>query len=166
MPALPDTHAGQTAPRGFKAHLCAAAKSLRGSPNAIGPDEWLACDAIVLATGGLSFPRTGSDGTGYALATSVGHTIVAPVPALTPLGAADSLCEAAQGVTLDAKLAVWRRGKRVRVVQGPLGSVMADHTAHAHPCACGWWRGASARRRTALSHWVRTTEPPGVQSRQ
>ena len=33
-------------------------------------DEWIEADAVILATGGLSFPRTGSDGTGYALAAS------------------------------------------------------------------------------------------------
>ena len=96
------------------------------------PDEWLACDAIVLATGGLSFPRTGSDGTGYALATSVGHTIVAPVPALTPLGAADSLCEAAQGVTLDAELTFWRDGKRE---ESATGSFLIAHFGYSGPAA-------------------------------
>lgn len=40
---------------------------------------------LVLATGGMSLPKTGSDGGGYALARSLGHTIVAPSPALVPL---------------------------------------------------------------------------------
>src|SRR5215470_13234492 len=50
-------------------------------------DETLVARRVILAAGGLSFPRTGSDGTGYALAQSLGHTIVPPVPALTPLTA-------------------------------------------------------------------------------
>src|SRR5262249_18323458 len=54
---------------------------------AIVPGEWVEADAAILATGGLSFPRTGSDGAGYALAASLGHTIVPPIPALTPLAA-------------------------------------------------------------------------------
>ena len=42
-------------------------------------------DAVVLATGGCSLPKTGSDGGGYVIAQSLGHTIVAPTPALAPL---------------------------------------------------------------------------------
>ena len=49
---------------------------------AVEVEEWEEADAVVLATGGLSFPRTGSDGTGYALALSLGHSLVPTVPAL------------------------------------------------------------------------------------
>src|SRR5262249_42118867 len=52
------------------------------------PDEWAEAGRVILATGGLSFPRTGSDGTGYGLALAMGHTLVPPVPALTPLSGA------------------------------------------------------------------------------
>lgn len=45
----------------------------------------LAARRIVLATGGLSLPKTGSDGWGYEAARSLGHTIVATTPALVPL---------------------------------------------------------------------------------
>ena len=34
----------------------------------------------------------------------------------------------------------WRHRKPVRLVQGPLGPVVANHSARAHRCACGWWR--------------------------
>src|SRR5262249_32493048 len=52
---------------------------------AAAPDRWLEAGRVIVATGGLSFPRTGSDGTGYALLTALGHTLEPPVPALTPL---------------------------------------------------------------------------------
>lgn len=42
-------------------------------------------DKFILATGGKSYPLTGSDGSGYTLAESVGHTIIKPSPALVPL---------------------------------------------------------------------------------
>ena len=45
----------------------------------------LAARRVVLATGGLSLPKSGSDGAGYALARALGHTLVATTPALTPL---------------------------------------------------------------------------------
>lgn len=40
---------------------------------------------VVLATGGMSLPKSGSDGAGYALARGLGHTLVATTPALAPL---------------------------------------------------------------------------------
>ncbi|MGH0053811.1 MAG: aminoacetone oxidase family FAD-binding enzyme, partial [Sphaerochaetaceae bacterium] len=40
---------------------------------------------LVLATGGMSYPRTGSDGSGYALAKSLGHSIIPPKPALAAI---------------------------------------------------------------------------------
>ena len=45
----------------------------------------LPADAVILATGGLSVPKTGSDGVGLAIARLLGHRIVDPYPALTPL---------------------------------------------------------------------------------
>ena len=42
-------------------------------------------DSFVVATGGKSYPLTGSDGSGYALALSLGHTLVEPVPALSAM---------------------------------------------------------------------------------
>jgi predicted Rossmann fold flavoprotein len=45
----------------------------------------LSARAVVLATGGLSLPKTGSDGAGYALAQRLGHTLVPTTPALVPL---------------------------------------------------------------------------------
>ncbi|MDR2646965.1 MAG: aminoacetone oxidase family FAD-binding enzyme, partial [Oscillospiraceae bacterium] len=47
--------------------------------------DLIAADAVVLATGGCSYPKTGSTGDGYALASSVGHGIVPPRPSLVPL---------------------------------------------------------------------------------
>ena len=48
-------------------------------------DTAIETDAVVLATGGLSVPTTGSDGTGLQIAARLGHTIHATYPALTPL---------------------------------------------------------------------------------
>ena len=42
-------------------------------------------DKFILATGGKSYPLTGSDGNGYALAESAGHSIISPSPSLVPL---------------------------------------------------------------------------------
>jgi hypothetical protein len=113
------------------------------------PDEWLDADAVVIATGGLSFPRTGSDGVGYALVTALGHTLEPPVPALTPLTASDSLCREAQGLTLDAALTLRINGKKVRATHG---SLLFTHFGYSGPAALDlsrhWHRaeGAGERR--------------------
>jgi predicted Rossmann fold flavoprotein len=48
-------------------------------------DEAIPAAAVILATGGLSLPGTGSDGTGFAIARRLGHTVHPTYPALTPL---------------------------------------------------------------------------------
>src|SRR5262245_25330851 len=116
------------------------------------PAEWLDADTVVLAAGGLSFPRTGSDGTGYALALALGHTLVPPVPALTPLVAVDPICHSCQGVTLDAELALWVDG---RVDARVKGSLLFAHFGLTGPAALDlsrhWHRGEGRARRVTLS---------------
>lgn len=49
------------------------------------------CGRVIVATGGKSYPSTGSTGDGYAIAESFGHTVVPPVPALTSLTVAEDV---------------------------------------------------------------------------
>ncbi len=51
----------------------------------LGGGDKIFCDKLVLATGGMSYPATGSTGDGYKIAASFGHNIVAPRPALVPI---------------------------------------------------------------------------------
>ena len=55
---------------------------------------------VILAAGGASYPATGSTGDGYALAQSVGHTIVPPQGSLVPLETAGEDCQRMQGLSL------------------------------------------------------------------
>jgi predicted Rossmann fold flavoprotein len=57
-------------------------------------------DSVIVATGGASYPATGSTGDGYRLARSVGHTIVPIRPALVPLETAGDLAPRLQGLSL------------------------------------------------------------------
>ena len=57
-------------------------------------------DAVIVATGGASYPATGSTGDGYRLAASVGHTIVPIRPALVPLETAGDVAPRLQGLSL------------------------------------------------------------------
>ena len=63
-------------------------------------------DRVILASGGKAFPKSGSDGSGYALAESLGHHIVRPLPALTPLISDSPLCSRLNGVRADAALSL------------------------------------------------------------
>lgn len=56
--------------------------------------------AVIVATGGASYPGTGSSGDGYALLAAVGHTIVPPHPALVPLEVAEPFVCSLQGLSL------------------------------------------------------------------
>ena len=62
--------------------------------------EQIAAGAVVLATGGASYPKTGSTGDGYRLAEQAGHTIVPIRPALVPLVCAGPECRAMMGLSL------------------------------------------------------------------
>ncbi len=56
--------------------------------------------AVILATGGASYPLTGSTGDGYRLAAAVGHKIEAPAGSLVPLVSRDAACAQMQGLSL------------------------------------------------------------------
>ncbi len=67
------------------------------------------CDSVIIATGGLSYPLTGSTGDGYKFAKQLGHNIIAPRPSLTGIELNDDFFLEVQGlslknVTLQAKI--------------------------------------------------------------
>ena len=55
---------------------------------------------VILATGGKSYPLTGSDGSGYRLATSLGHSVTELIPSLIPITSPSRLCPDMQGLSL------------------------------------------------------------------
>ena len=57
-------------------------------------------DAVIVATGGKSYPLTGSTGDGYTLAKQAGHEIIDPKPSLVPLETAEDWVRCAQGLAL------------------------------------------------------------------
>jgi predicted Rossmann fold flavoprotein len=75
---------------------------------------------VILATGGLSYPETGSDGSGYALARSLGHSVVPTTPALVPLKVRDAEWNSLSGITLPAELSLVLDGKKTASAKGPL----------------------------------------------
>lgn len=87
---------------------------------AAGDRRW-PCDAVVLATGGASYPATGSSGDGYALAQAAGHRLVAIRPALVPLETAGDTAGRLAGLTLrNIRARLLIDGKKARDISGEL----------------------------------------------
>ncbi len=69
------------------------------------------CRRVVIATGGLSYPKTGSTGEGYAMARALGHSVIEPEASLVPLCSPDAFCAAMQGLSLrNVRLALYDAG--------------------------------------------------------
>jgi predicted Rossmann fold flavoprotein len=88
-------------------------------------------EAVVLATGGASYPGTGSTGDGYRLARTLGHTVVEPRPALAPVEPEPYAFADLTGVSVPgAGLRVVRDG---REVAGGRGDLLFTHTGLSGP---------------------------------
>jgi predicted Rossmann fold flavoprotein len=99
----------------------------------------LAAKRVILATGGRSLPRSGSDGFGYTLATSLGHTVTRTWPALTPLKLDPAMFHASlSGLAVDVELSTYVDGPCVDRRCGALlwthfgvsGPVVMDASRH------------------------------------
>ncbi len=78
-------------------------------------------EACILATGGKSYPRTGSSGDGYRMAEELGHTVTALRPALIPLVCRETYCKELQGLSLrNVKLTLSAGGRRRAELQGEM----------------------------------------------
>ncbi len=82
--------------------------------------------AVVLATGGASYPLTGSTGDGYAMAEKVGHTIVPPQPSLVPLETAGEDCRRMQGLSL-RNVAIRVKNQKKKVIYAEQGEMLFTH---------------------------------------
>ncbi len=83
--------------------------------------------AVILCTGGRSYPTTGSDGDGYRFAASLGHTVTPIAPSLVPLVAEGKLCASLQGLSLkNVRLSV-RETASGRTIFEDFGEMMFTH---------------------------------------
>lgn len=80
----------------------------------INADETNVYDKVILATGGRSYPRTGSDGSGHRLARKLGHTVTPLYPSLVPIESSSKYCAMMQGLSLkNVAIRVEKNGKPV-----------------------------------------------------
>ncbi len=110
------------------------------------PESW--CGRyVVLATGGLSLPKTGSDGFGYTLARRLGHDVSPTTPALDPLLLDSAWHAGLSGISQDVRLTVHVEGvKPVRVA----GAMLWTHFGISGPVALNvsrFWNRAMLERR-------------------
>ena len=82
-------------------------------------------DKVILATGGRSYPRTGSDGSGYKLARKLGHTVTPICPSLVPIESPSPYCKQMQGLSLkNVSIRIERDG---RLLYSDFGEMLFTH---------------------------------------
>ena len=75
--------------------------------------NFIAAKTVIIATGGLSYPATGSTGDGYRLAQAAGHRIIQTRPALVPLNTAVDIAPRLQGLSLkNVSASMWLNGRK------------------------------------------------------
>lgn len=85
----------------------------------------LEADAVIVATGGLSYPITGSTGDGYAFAKQAGHRIQSCCPSLVPLETEEDWCKELMGLALKNVAVTLQQGKK-KIYQG-FGEMLFTH---------------------------------------
>ncbi len=96
-------------------------------------------EKIILATGGRSLPKTGSDGLGYTLAESLGHSLLKTYPALVPLTTSLDEFKELSGISLPVR---WRALKNGKVVEERVRELLFTHRGFSGPAIldCShWW---------------------------
>ncbi|MGI6587572.1 MAG: NAD(P)/FAD-dependent oxidoreductase [Peptococcia bacterium] len=100
----------------------------------------IACEAVVVATGGKSYQATGSTGDGYQWALELGHKVITPRPSLVPLNIQDAWVKELQGLTLKNVEVTLLQGKKI--LGREFGEMLFTHF------------GVSGPVILTLSHWV------------
>ena len=88
--------------------------------------EKLSCDWVILSTGGLSYPTTGSTGDGYRMASALGHTVTACEGSLVPLETEGPDCPDMQGLSL-RNVGVKLLNEKGKVLYKDFGELLFTH---------------------------------------
>ena len=113
----------------------------------------LAAKAVVVATGGMSYPATGSDGSGYQLARDDGHTIVPPRASLVPVECVGDFYSSLMGLSLrNVTLSLYERDRK-KPVFSELGEMLFTHFGVSGPLvlsASSYMKGAAGDYRMEI----------------
>lgn len=83
-------------------------------------------DKVIIATGGLSYPLTGSDGSGYKLAKKLGHTVTELKPSLIPIESPDNVCSELMGLSLK-NVSINIKNSSGKILYTDFGEMMFTH---------------------------------------
>ena len=89
-------------------------------------DKEYSFDRVIIATGGKSYPLTGSDGSGYKLAMKLGHSVTELIPSLIPIESLSPLCREMQGLSLK-NVAIEIKDKSGKSLYRDFGEMMFTH---------------------------------------
>lgn len=103
-----------------------AIKPLSDGGFAVIADKEYTFDAVIIATGGKSYPLTGSDGSGYKLAMKLGHSVTELIPSLIPLESEAKICKDMQGLSLK-NVAITIKDSNGRTLYEDFGEMMFTH---------------------------------------
>lgn len=107
-------------------------------------EEEISARAVILCTGGLALPKSGSDGRGYRLARKFGHSIIHTTPALTPLVSQSAPHAKFSGLTLPVRLQFRRKdGGKLASYDG---SFLFTHFGYSGPAALNISRHVARER--------------------
>ncbi|MBO4339081.1 MAG: NAD(P)/FAD-dependent oxidoreductase [Clostridia bacterium] len=84
-------------------------------------------DAVIVATGGKSYPQTGSTGDGYNFARQAGHTVINPKPSLVPLECHKGFCSRLMGLTLKNIAITVYDNEKFREIYSDFGELLFTH---------------------------------------
>lgn len=107
------------------------------------------CDAVIIASGGKSYPATGSSGDGYALAEQAGHRIIEPKGALVPLEIAEEWPKQLAGLSLKNASLELLDGEKV--IDRAFGEMLFTHFGISGPIVLSLSRAVSSSSSPALT---------------
>ena len=107
-------------------HKVKAVKALVEGGYAVIADKEYTFDAVIIATGGNSYPLTGSDGSGYKLAMKLGHSVTELIPSLIPIESTSQICKDMQGLSLK-NVAISIKDSGGRILYEDFGEMMFTH---------------------------------------
>lgn len=102
---------------------------------------------LVLATGGKSYPQTGSTGDGFTFAGALGHSVAEPHPSLAPVYVADHRLADLSGISIPgAVVSIWRGGKKLLARSGDLLITRFGYSGPVILDAARWMRAGDQLR--------------------
>ncbi len=117
-------------------------------------------DYVILATGGKSYPVTGSDGQGYELAKSLGHTITEIMPSLVPIETKSEIFHDISGLSLkNVTLKLYENGKK-KPIYSELGEMLFTHFGVSGPLVLS--ASAYMRKKDISSYSMFVDLKPGL----